>query len=196
MNSVRTRIAAGSTFALLCTLAVGCSDSGPPTSPTAADRATVASEAGSAVVRVVMRDACDPATFNPAVGPGTCERHRPGVPFGQFLSILRARHAVGDWRFAPAELTMHVGDTLTAFNDGGEVHTFTEVDEFGGGIVPVLNEAGGTPDVAPECAAIQPSEFTAPHHTDIEGVETEPGTFKYQCCIHPWMRTIVHVTRL
>lgn len=30
-----------------------------------------------------------------------------------------------------------------AANVGGEVHTFTEVEEFGGGIVPRLNELAG-----------------------------------------------------
>lgn len=195
MNSVRTRVVTGSSLTLLLAAAVACSDAGPPTAPASAER-VVATTTAAGDVRVMMRDACDPATFNATVGPGTCERHRPGVPFERFLSILGARHTVGDWRFEPTELTMHVGQTLTAFNDGGELHTFTKVDEFGGGIIPLLNQVGGTPDVAPECAAIQESEFTAPHHTDVEGVETESGTFKYQCCIHPWMRTIVHVTRL
>ena len=67
---------------------------------------------------------------------------------------------------------------------GGEEHTFTEVAEFGGGVVPPLNS--GVP-TRPECLALAPTDFIA------SGAQTthtfEAGeTAKYQCCIHPWMR--------
>jgi hypothetical protein len=42
---------------------------------------------------------------------------------------------------------------LVAVNKGGETHTFTRVAEYGGGIVPFLNDLAQTPIVAPECSA-------------------------------------------
>ena len=47
------------------------------------------------------------------------------------------------WRFAPSPVTMRVGQRLVATNHGGETHTFTEVEAFGGGIVPELNQLTG-----------------------------------------------------
>ncbi|HEV7590994.1 MAG TPA: hypothetical protein VGO40_22980, partial [Longimicrobium sp.] len=77
---------------------------------------------------------------------------------------------------------------------GGETHTYTEVEEFGGGVVPALNTASGNTTVAPECA--DDAEFAA--STIISGQTMahtfeETGTEKYQCCIHPWMRQTVTV---
>src|SRR5262245_36955178 len=99
---------------------------------------------------VSMMDACDPETFNPAVGPGTCTRSG-GVQFASFLDLLGKHGGIGAWHFAPTNVTMKTGQFLVANNRGGEVHTFTEVDEFGGGIVPVLNQLVGLTSVAPEC---------------------------------------------
>jgi hypothetical protein len=47
-------------------------------------------------------------------------------------------------------------------NQGGETHTFTEVDEFGGGIVADLNERMHLSTVAPECRALEQDDFVAP----------------------------------
>ena len=95
-----------------------------------------------------MFDACDPETFNAALGAGTCTRSG-GVRFDKFLEQLALHHSIGGWHFAPSNVSMRVGDLLVASNRGGETHTFTEVDEFGGGIVPELNEAIGLTEVAP-----------------------------------------------
>ena len=80
-----------------------------------------------------------------------------------------------------------------ATNVGGEVHTFTEVEEFGGGMVPSLNELSGLTDVAPECEAVAQSDFIPPGQSSEADETEEVGDEHYQCCIHPWMRTTVHV---
>jgi len=145
----------------------------------------------SSVERLVnIEDACDPETFNAAIGPGTCVRSG-GVVFSMFLDQLRRHGSIGGWHFAPPDMTLLAGDRFVAINRGGETHTFTEVEAFGGGIVPVLNEAIGLTTVAPECQALAPDDFIAPGATFREQGEEEgeqPGVVKYQCCIHPWMR--------
>ena len=71
-------------------------------------------------------------------------------------------------------------------NGGGETHTFTEVAEFGGGVVGLLNNGAPT---RPECltADFIPSGGQTTH--TFEAGETA----KYQCCIHPWMRAEVRI---
>ena len=137
--------------------------------------------------RVVnLLDACDPETFNAALGPGTCVRNG-GVRFENFLELLSRHHSVGAWHFTPPQAQMGVGDVLMAVNHGGETHTFTEVEEFGGGIVPLLNTLAGVPDEAPECKALEADDHVAPGGIYTEAIE-DAGHEKYQCCIHPWMR--------
>ncbi len=72
------------------------------------------------------------------------------------------------------------------------MHTFTKVAQFGGGIVPVLNQLSGNLVPAPECVALQPDDFVAPGAADRDDIISAPGTTLYECCIHPWMRTVVH----
>jgi hypothetical protein len=81
---------------------------------------------------VSMMDACDPETFNDMFGKGTCLR-QGGVRLDQFLSLLEKHGSIGGWHFSPASAPIDAGTTLVAVNRGGEVHTFTEVEEFGGG---------------------------------------------------------------
>ena len=70
----------------------------------------------------------------------------------------------------------------------GEVHTFTEVAHFGGGLVPLLNDLGGFGPTVPECAAPpnEDNQFLNPG-TSFTFTEDGVGTHLYQCCIHPWM---------
>src|SRR5580765_804211 len=99
---------------------------------------------------VQIQDNCDSATFNAGIGAGTC-RGRGTTTLASFNAELQATGSVGAWRFVPSEITVRQGDAIQAFNAGGENHTFTKVANFGGGVVPALNAAAGTPIEASEC---------------------------------------------
>jgi plastocyanin len=143
-------------------------------------------------VRIVaMNDQCDPESFNAAVGPGTCVNNG-GVSFDKFIAELMHTQQAGAWHFTPDPVRLRDGQAVQAQNHGGETHTFTEVDEFGGGIVPPLNELSGNPVPAPECLQLGGGDFIPPGGKSDADVET-PGVHHYQCCIHPWMRTDVIV---
>jgi plastocyanin len=142
---------------------------------------------------VSMLDQCDSASFNAGIGAGTCTT-AGSVTLGAFTAELAANKNVAAWKFDPASLTITVGGSILATNHGGEMHTFTEVEEFGGGIVPALNEASGNPVEAPECKDVTDANRIAPGASIRTEAETKVGTEKYQCCIHPWMRATVTVT--
>lgn len=144
-------------------------------------------------VQLSMRDNCDPATFNAALGAGTCTGAGT-MTLAQFNSELNSTHSVAAWNFDPATLTVRVGQRIAAKNNGGETHTFTEVETFGGGIVPALNTASGNTTVAPECQSLPAGAMIAAGATFLNEEEEVAGSEKYQCCIHPWMRANVTVT--
>jgi len=142
-------------------------------------------------------DACDPTTFNEAVGAGTCSVQSTSsntITFQQFSDELAANKRVGAWRFAPTALSIRPAGTVTATNLGGEFHTFTEVAHFGGGTVPGLNQASGNPVEVPECASITDADLIAPEATFTTAHLLGAGAHLFQCCIHPWMRATVTVT--
>jgi len=145
--------------------------------------------------RILLQDDCDPATFNAALGAGTCQhRSAAGVTFANFNAELQANHTVAAWRIFPPTMTVREGASFDVDNTGGETHTYTEVEEFGGGVVPALNTASGNTTVAPEC--LDEAEFegsTVRSGQSKQETFDEQGTEKYQCCIHPWMRQTVSV---
>lgn len=163
--------------------------SGSGSSAVSASASIVRAAAAAVTRRVTMMDACDGPTFNAAIGPGTCVR-QGGVSFSEFVAQLTAHHAAGAWRNAPSQTEAWRGDSLVAVNNGGEVHTFTRVAAYGGGIVPFLNDLTDTPVVAPECTT--EGTFVPPGGADTETLD-QAGELKFQCCIHPWMRTTVLV---
>jgi hypothetical protein len=171
-----------------CEKSAGISD---PVRPSAAFSVASASADGKEHP-VQILDKCDPATFNAAIGPGTCQSGHPGIKFDTFIGQLTAHQDAPAWRNAPSHMTATFGETLVATNRGGEFHSFTRVASFGGGIVPFLNALAGTPVPAPECTNAPQSEFIGPGGVDVEAV-TQRGEVNYQCCIHPWMRTTVTV---
>jgi len=147
----------------------------------------------SDVRMVLMEDQCDPETFDATFGPGTCVRPHPGVSFSTFITELLHTQSAGGWMFGPREMRLREGVAFQAQNNGGEVHTFTEVDEFGGGFIPELNELSGNPEPALECLTLADDDFIPPGGTSELEDDEEPGTHHYQCCIHPWMRMDVTV---
>ena len=150
-----------------------------------------------------IRDYCDPASFNAAVGPDACVRDTSLglITFPGFVTELSADKSVGAWRFAPGQLRVSEGATLELHNLGGETHTFTEVKRFGGGFVDFLNVASGNPVPAPECARMVDGSLVPQPPSDDNiflpagGSATLPleheVTARYQCCIHPWMRVTI-----
>jgi len=179
----------GSTLVILAQSA--CSDAPAPTGPNRiAPPATARMDARASDHVVSMLDACDGPSF--AAQGVDCSR-TGGVQFQQFISELTARGTVGAWHFAPNTLVLQLGQSFSAFNRGGETHTFTEVKQFGGGIVPILNQLSGNLVPAAECLALDPSDFIAPGGSSDSDVADEAGTELYQCCIHPWMRAVVTV---
>src|SRR4051812_15332281 len=135
-----------------------------------------------AVAPVSIRDACDSASFNAALGAGTCVR-AGGTTLAAFNTELNATGRVAAWTFDPASLTLRSGQMIMATNNGGEEHTFTEVAVFGGGIVPALNTASGNPLEAPECITITAADHIKPGASFTTDAETEIGVHRYQCCI-------------
>jgi len=142
--------------------------------------------------QVSAQDQCDPASFNAALGNGACVK-QGSVTLTAFNNELNATHQVASWQLVPNSFTIHVGQAITVTNKGGEKHTFTEVANFGGGIVPALNSASGNPTEAPECAALAANAMIASGATFRTDAAMDAGVEHYQCCIHPWMRATVTV---
>jgi hypothetical protein len=136
-----------------------------------------------------MLDECDPDSFNAVIGAGTCVGRSGGLRFDAFIALLEKHAQVPSWRFSPNTIHVPRELTLPVTNQGGEVHTFTEVEEFGGGVVPQLNALVGTPVPAPECLALSPGDFIAAGGQTSHTFERGEAD-KYQCCIHPWMRAV------
>jgi plastocyanin len=169
---------------------------------------------GHRVETVRVEDRCDPATFNPA--GVLCTRPAGGgnVTLQQLLGfiaarpahVLEERDALG-WRFKPDEVGVKPGTTLHVTNLGGEVHTFTNVTRTGFtlGCVGVINQffANLLPPADPAlCNAfptnpalnvLAPKGANLPFPTSVDVPVNGSGTLKFQCMIHPWMRTTVKV---
>ena len=152
---------------------------------------------GGSHLRVDMRDACDPVTFNAVLGEGACVGDGT-VTFSDFIAELAATRQVATWQFDPSLARVQAGKKIVARNVGGETHTFTEVANFGPGIVPELNElVFGVPGPPlPEFQTLGPEDFIAAGRkvkirTGKHGLE--PGTHRFECAIHPWMQATVDV---
>jgi hypothetical protein len=169
--------------------------------------------AQSHTITILMRDACDPDTFNTAVGPNTCVAGQHGTtPFLLFIAELQQDRIAGAWRFNPlldasagtfklVTLNLTAGQQTVIQNLGGETHTFTRVKEFGGGNVPPLNALSGNPVPAPECSRAESDtniivEAGTSQAGPTAGTSALPEEVtKWQCCIHPWMRMTVAVNQ-
>ena len=142
---------------------------------------------------IATLDNCDPT--DPAWGPtgGCMLKPKEGdVKFAEFAAFLFTPLAppgtlIGhpSWRMQPSYLSIDE-KTIRVRNGGGRTHTFTKVANFGGGFVPQLS---GTLIEAPECMASPPT--LAPGQT--AQLNLAPGVYKFQCCIHPWMRATIRI---
>ncbi len=164
-------------------------------------------------LEVRVRDDCEPASFNAAIGAGTCSETFGGdTTFDGFIAQLMKDKKAGAWRFSPNKVALKVGDTLILVSRGGETHTFTKVAEFGGGFIIPLNLLSDNPTPRSECttgAIVIPEqvlEAQPPSPTNVfvlsgitsppivaGGLVLPPGTTLFQCCVHPWMRIAVTV---
>jgi hypothetical protein len=149
--------------------------------------------------RVLIVDACDPASFNLAIGPGTCVGNGD-VTFAEFIAALQEDRTIDEWAFDPNQLKVVAGTPVVVKNIGGETHTFTRVAAFGPGFVPPLNllvfGVAGPP--IPEFNPPGPrANFVSPGGTLTlttgAGKQLSLGKNLVQCGIHPWMRTVITV---
>ena len=146
------------------------------------------------IVQVVALDECDPTTFNTAFGPGTCVNVGGTVTLPDFQAALPTGHA--QWLFYPLTTTIGKHDTIRATNQGGEIHTFTEVAAFGGGFIPPLNNPANSAPI-PECKEGYADDEVASTRI-IQGSSLmisglKKGVHHFECCIHPWMRMDIEV---
>ena len=146
--------------------------------------------------QIDIYDDCDPndPAWNATGGCTLDGGHVTEAEFQALLTSPLSLSVVGHpaWRNEPSYLLVKQGKTVKVENEGGRLHTFTNVAQFGGGRVPPLN-AGLT--MAPECAlapgAVDPN--AVPPEGDLEITGLTPGNHLYQCCIHPWMRALIKV---
>jgi hypothetical protein len=143
-----------------------------------------------------LTDDCEPTSFNAVLGDGACIGDGK-TTFGEFIEELEATQTARAWAIKPDKARLKVGRATQVENTGGEVHTFTKVANFGGGFVADLNGISGNPVPAPECLNFGAIVFVPAGATDqgpTAGSSDLPvGRNLFQCCIHPWQRTVVEV---
>lgn len=141
---------------------------------------------------IAVLDDCDPndPTWAPTGGCLLRGGDVTNAEFSAFLASPLSLSVVGHpaWRNEPSYVKITVGQSVRVANEGGRLHTFTRVANYGGGRVPPLN-IGLTP--APECLNSAASDITPGERIEIDGLPV--GTARFQCCIHPWMRAAIKV---
>ena len=141
-----------------------------------------------------LLDACDKASWDVEFN-NLCTTNAGSVTLAKFRADL-AKGGSGAWWINNRDETIDAGDSLHVSNEGGIVHSFTEVKSYGQGLVPEWNQAVPTegPAIKPDGSAVGFADFAtivAPGtSTDVTPAK---GVHKYQCIIHPWMRTVVTV---
>jgi len=146
--------------------------------------------------KIRMYDDCNPTTFNAVLGDGACVGNGH-TTFDAFIGELQDTQDAHAWRNQPGSIKVNVGRPTFIENRGGETHTFTPVAAFGGGFIDELNGISGNPVPAPECLNLGAIIFVPAGGTQVgptAGTSDLPvGIHKFQCCIHPWMRTTIEV---
>ena len=197
------RVSTGWCMLAIVAVSAACSDdpasqvgpsAGPPTGASLASSSGLGGPNDRGPHRyIAVLDDCDAS--DPAwAATGGCTRKNGAVSdaeFGAFLNSPLSLSVVGHpaWRNEPSYVKVAAGKSVRVTNEGGRLHTFTEVANYGGGRVPPLR-MGLTP--AAECLTPNPAAEMPPGATiDVDGLSV--GTHKFQCCIHPWMRAAVKV---
>ena len=126
---------------------------------------------------------------------GGCLRKKGNVTLAEFNAELRSPLAdavIGHqaWQNDPTYLEIEVGETVRVKNVGGRLHTFTKVEDFGGGRIPNPDLNFGLRS-APEC--LEPSTTDVIPGGTLKVQSLPAGNHRFQCCIHPWMRTLIKV---
>jgi len=167
----------------------------------AAAALTTMAVAAKDVRTISVRDDCDPATFDAAIGPGTCVGEGD-TTFQEFLDAL-ADGGHEKWRFNSDRTETDLA--VNSSNRGGETHSFTEVKRFGGGFIPLLNMGqapvgecallvNGNPVPTPDGNFVPGADALAslvPPGGSTDTKTLSRGTHLFQCCIHPWMKSTV-----
>jgi plastocyanin len=166
----------------------------------------VAAADGPKVEPMKLRDACNKASFDATFGPGLCQRNAGSVSGAEFLSKLNPKDfGHGAWWINASggrvgTTTIKLGDTLRAVNEGGENHTFTEVEKytsargFTGGCIGGLSTPLGLTPFPGDCGrAIAETIVTPGASSNRTGLSV--GTHHFECILHPWMRQTVEVRR-
>ena len=143
-----------------------------------------------------LLDECESVSFNATFGPNFCVKSG-SVTADRFLAALDTGGSPA-WWINNREESIKAGDPLHVINQGGILHTFTEVKAFGQGVIDPFNVA-----VKEQGRAVKP-DGTAVGFGDIGPTGVAPttgslditptkGVHRYQCIFHPWMRTTVTV---
>jgi hypothetical protein len=163
--------------------------------------ALVVSPADASDSRVIeTQDRCEQASFDAAIGPGTCLPVASSpVSFDEFIAKANpVDFGHPKWRFSRTDTDIRPRGALRIVNPGGEFHTFTPVASFAtGGCVDLLNTLLGLGAADPRCSdpAIFGETGVAPGGSLTMTAPSTPGTYRFVCLIHPWMRTTLKVKR-
>ena len=154
---------------------------------------------------VRVRDACDPESFNAALGDGACVRddNRGGtVTFDRLVHSLMKKGENNKWSFTKKAKIDQGDDLVVSFDRGGEAHTFSEVAAFGPGCISDINFLIGLDGLAPECATFGERiggpagpgpEYIGPGVDELTVSGLTAGEHRFMCLIHPWMQSTVTV---
>lgn len=176
--------------------ASGCMSTDASTDEAEREATPVAGPRSHGGTEIHLEDDCDFKTF----GTAACNPNFNGfTTLASFNADLAAQGRVGFWAYVGGGANLAAGQTLTIDNKGGQLHTFTIVANFGGGRDAGINATGHFTTVAPECVAgANATNVDIPSLTGVN-VSTgasgaiKPGTYKVQCCIHPWEHSSVVV---
>jgi hypothetical protein len=161
---------------------------------------------GPKAEQVKLRDACNKASFDATFGPGICQVNAGSVSAQEFQSKLNpSDYGHGAWWINASggrvgTTKIKLGDSLHVVNEGGESHTFTEVEKyttatsFVGGCVSGLSTPLGLTPLPGACGSTIGATVVAPGAaSDRTGLAV--GIHHFECIIHPWMRQTVEVQR-